>query len=913
MEEAWVQCDRCDKWRRVPSASLPEDEDAEWCCISCDEPEDEWDAKAWMGKQGWFERVPCNSLIAPGWYALQQRNLDGTLSDAQRGELFELIARMKKERKAQTQTLPTKWVVEMTLFRQIERGRMLQRYKLSITSPHGKQFPTSEMLQRHFDAQQADAASSDAATVIWYVSPAGKKVKTLDEARELVEKEAARAKQEAAHKEKQAAREAQRRAEEAQAKQEEEPEEEEEEDDDAEDEEMTIDGVPSAADRAAEEAEVAEEAAVEARGGVPLYIDILYPRDSDFYTVEILRFDAATRMHTCKYFIDHKVLEEDLSGEKWYPTLEEGSAKARELLALINADYEPKKKELERSLRVHHEEKSAGPSAAAPAAEAKPPADAAHLGTGSGGASDCAPTLRLRRAATAVPRASVAPLKKGFTRCGACDGCARFKEGRSAECGTCDNCKDKPERGGPDKDKQICDLRLCEHDPKITSRAHREQRRQQNEAFGNLWISCYLAVRDRWEKDEHARRAAEREARAERMAKRANIRAERRVAKRRAAAAAAAAAAKRKQKRQGDGGETKLHKNGAAAEEGATRSPAAPRRPPPRVADAVLESNGQPGHAERFLVRWARPPKPFHRPESSWEPAHRVGNPELLRSSLEACRAVFNRKVEPRLLPEAAQAAGAQAAGAQAAPSSASSGVVALCVPESAAVACSNYLRTHWRDGKLPLRGGATACYGYATYGKTLSAHDADQQKHHTLLMTNPLLPMLREEVPGFTDIERFLIDWLHATFGIVVELYFAHGLRQSPQTLKSTGFDVHQDTEDFPFIEYTIVVKLTPDVPGEPPSRMRVVGATHPFEYASAGGGSGAFLARLFHASVEPAPDTSEHLKVAFFFRASTKGERRAQRALAAAGIGGDQEELAQRRHVAQEMSVAGKAAPPK
>ena len=37
-------------------------------------------------------------------------------------------------------------------------------------------------------------------------------------------------------------------------------------------------------------------------------------------------------------------------------------------------------------------------------------------------------------------------------------------------------------------------------------------------------------------------------------------------------------------------------------------------------------------------------------------------------------------------------------------------------------------------------------------------------------------------------------------------------GLRQSPHTLKSTGFDVHQDTEDFPFIEYTVVVKLTGD-----------------------------------------------------------------------------------------------------
>ena len=102
-------------------------------------------------------------------------------------------------------------------------------------------------------------------------------------------------------------------------------------------------------------------------------------------------------------------------------------------------------------------------------------------------------------------------------------------------------------------------------------------------------------------------------------------------------------------------------------------------------------------------------------------------------------------------------------------------------------------------------------------------------------------------------------------------------------------------------------MVKLTPDAPGEPPSRMRVVGATRNFEYDAAAGGSGAFLARLFHASVEPEGRT-EHLKVAFFFRASTKGERRAQRSLAAAGIGGDEQELAHRRQrVALEMSVAG------
>ena len=35
------------------------------------------------------------------------------------------------------------------------------------------------------------------------------------------------------------------------------------------------------------------------------------------------------------------------------------------------------------------------------------------------------------------------------------------------------------------------------------------------------------------------------------------------------------------------------------------------------------------------------------------------------------------------------------------------------------------------------------------------------------------------------------------------------------------------QDTEDFPFIEYTVVVKLTPDPDAEPHSAMRLVGDT--------------------------------------------------------------------------------------
>ena len=160
--------------------------------------------------------------------------------------------------------------------------------------------------------------------------------------------------------------------------------------------------------------------------------------------------------------------------------------------------------------------------------------------------------------------------------------------------------------------------------------------------------------------------------------------------------------------------------------------------------------------------------------------------------------------------------------------------------------------------------------------------------------------------MPGFSAIEAELVAFLHRQYGTVVELYFAHGLRQSPSTLRSTGFDVHQDIEDFPFIEYTVVVKLTADRAGTPPSQMRVVGAARHFDYGPRPGDAGSFRARAFHASVPPPEGTDEHLKVAFFFRASTKGERRAKRLLAAEGIAGDEQALAVRRQrVVHDMSA--------
>ena len=124
----------------------------------------------------------------------------------------------------------------------------------------------------------------------------------------------------------------------------------------------------------------------------------------------------------------------------------------------------------------------------------------------------------------------------------------------------------------------------------------------------------------------------------------------------------------------------------------------------------------------------------------------------------------------------------------------------------------------------------------------------------------------MREHLPGFAQMESTLTQWLTMWTQRPVKLFYAHGLRQSPQTLQSTGFAIHQDTEDFDFISHTIVVKLTADRRDEAPSQMRVVGGSGPFSYAPAAGASGMFQARLYHASVAPV-SKREHLKIAFFF----------------------------------------------
>jgi len=90
--------------------------------------------------------------------------------------------------------------------------------------------------------------------------------------------------------------------------------------------------------------------------------------------------------------------------------------------------------------------------------------------------------------------------------------------------------------------------------------------------------------------------------------------------------------------------------------------------------------------------------------------------------------------------------------------------------------------------------------------------------------------------------IELELIEWLNELFDTGVELWEAHGLRQGPETQGQASFSIHQDTEEDEDIQYTVVVKLTADVPGKPPSAMRIVGQAIDFEYGPTAGASATF-----------------------------------------------------------------------
>jgi hypothetical protein len=197
-----------------------------------------------------------------------------------------------------------------------------------------------------------------------------------------------------------------------------------------------------------------------------------------------------------------------------------------------------------------------------------------------------------------------------------------------------------------------------------------------------------------------------------------------------------------------------------------------------------------------------------------------------------------------------------------------------LSVSEEHAKICAEYLTEHWKDGSLVLYEMGTRKHpltlkGFATYPKTLREFNVDEQRLSTLIIQWKDLKRVRVRLPGFLAIEEHLRLWLEQHFAGAFELWRAHVLRQGPNTLRSTGFSVHRDTEENKRIVFTIVVKLTMDEEDEAPSSMRVVGAPCHFTYGPRPGASGCFLSDLFHASV-PWTSTRDHLKIAFFFRKS-------------------------------------------
>ena len=262
-------------------------------------------------------------------------------------------------------------------------------------------------------------------------------------------------------------------------------------------------------------------------------------------------------------------------------------------------------------------------------------------------------------------------------------------------------------------------------------------------------------------------------------------------------------------------------------------------------------SSGGGTSSERIATRGGKDGKAGSEQDAdqAWVGASRIPT-ALLEEYVERRRVEFNMRFEPLLKPS----------------SDHPSGVVCVDVEAPDALKLALHFKQQWRDGALPL-GGVHKAFGWTTYGKTLSPHDAEQQRVNTMLLTNVMLPAARKHLPGFGAMELSLTKWINDFYSTDVELFYAHGLRQGPLTQKSTGFDVHQDTEDFDFIVYTVVVKLTPDVANESPSQMRVVGADRHFSYGPQAGACGLFRARLYHASVNPR-SSREHFKIAYFFR---------------------------------------------
>ena len=278
----------------------------------------------------------------------------------------------------------------------------------------------------------------------------------------------------------------------------------------------------------------------------------------------------------------------------------------------------------------------------------------------------------------------------------------------------------------------------------------------------------------------------------------------------------------------------------------------------------IMTDNGKEGIERRWLVKQQSQSSDgiVHTTSDTWLPQYLVPPPLLERYKIQAAIR-HNETIEPALTAQGGSSVLSE------------TGVQPCKFDASTAVACADFLRNHWQeDGACML--GAIKAFGYSTYSKVLGEHDSNLQARTTLLITNSMLELARLHLAGFERLELQVAAWLEQRFNTRVELYYAHVLRQSPATINSTGFDVHQDTEEYDFISYTVVVKLTADEAEEASSEMRVLGAKQHFQYGAEAGTAGCFRASLHHASVKPTSNR-EHLKIAFFFRAQ-EGNRRSR-----------------------------------
>ena len=184
---------------------------------------------------------------------------------------------------------------------------------------------------------------------------------------------------------------------------------------------------------------------------------------------------------------------------------------------------------------------------------------------------------------------------------------------------------------------------------------------------------------------------------------------------------------------------------------------------------------------------------------------------------------------------------------------------------------------------------------GYVTYPLVVGQHSPTLQQRHTLLLRSAShLAAFRSHAPGFAALERAVLHHLGAVAqdGVAFMLSSAHVLLQSPETLGSTVFTEHQDTENDPRVTDTVVIKLTADTDGEPASGMRVVGARGQFEYAPAAGSAAVFNARLWHISVRPASQRP-HIKLTLFCKPIPGSAKKRERDMAYSLSPSEQERL--------------------